>query len=231
MFDTEKLEAVATMLRQRWGQRALNKGAALLQPPDPLPTGYTALDQLLEGGIPRATLVELTGPPTSGVTSLALALVANAQAEGGDATWLDLTRAFDPFRAEAVDVALNRLLLVRPDSAVEAVSMIEDVVHGNGSSVVVVNSTSEILKGFQGNSVLERGLRRLAVPLRHSTAIALFLTPAATPVLGDHASIQIVMRGQKVLFQDDAFIGFRSGVTLTKHPSLLPGHTTLSTFL
>jgi recombination protein RecA len=231
MFNTEALEAIATGLRRRWGSRALTKGAAFLQPPDPLPTGHPALDTLLEGGMPRPALVELTGPPTSGITSLALNLIANAQAEGGDATWLDLSHTFDPFRAEAVAVVLKRLLVVRPGSVVEAMGIVEDVVHGNGSSVVVVSSTLDFLKGFQGSSVLERGLRRLAVPLRHSTAIVLFLTPAPTAVLADHASVRLALRANKLLFREEEWIGFRSTVTLTKHKSILPGHTAISTFL
>lgn len=232
MFNTEALEAIASGLRHRWGSRALNKGSAGLPASNPLPTGYVALDALLEGGIARASLVELLGAPTSGATSLALNLVAQAHAEGGDVTWLDLTHTFDALRAEACGIHLNRLLVVRPGSVVEAMSIVEDVVHGHGSTLVVVQTTHELLKGFQGHAVLARGLRRLVVPLRYGTAIVVFITPAghtptAAAALNEHAALRLVLERQKLLRQAGEWVGFRSRITLLKHKTLAPGQTVI----
>lgn len=223
MFNTETLEAIAMGVRQRWGSRALTKGtSALIQPPEPLTTGYPALDLLLEGGIHRPQLVEILGRPTCGSTSLALNLITSAQTQGGDATYLDLAHTFDPFRAETCGVRLKHLLVVRPGSVSEAMAILEDVVQGNGSSVIVVSHTAALLQGFQAHSVLARALHRLTVPLSHSTTAVVFLTPTDhTPpgaeALVHHAALRLRLQGRKWLFHDDIFAGFQTTVTLTKH--------------
>lgn len=223
MFNTERLEAIATGVRQRWGGRALTRGtSALIQPPEPLSTGYPALDLLLEGGIHRPQLVELLGRPTCGATSLALNLIASAQAQGGDAMYLDFAHTFDPFRAEVCGVQLKHLLLVRPGSVSEAMAIVEDVVQGNGSSIIVVSHTAALLQGFQAHTVLARALHRLSVPLSHSTTAVVFLTPTEhTPSgaesLAHHAVLRLTLQGRKWLFQEDAFAGFQTTATLTKH--------------
>lgn len=229
MLTTERLEAIASGLRQRWGSRALTRGtSALIQPPDPLSTGYPALDLLLEGGIHRPQLVEILGRPTCGATSLALNLISSAQTQGGDATYLDLAHTFDPFRAETCDVQLMHLLVVRPGSVSEAMAIMEDVVQGNGSSLIVVSHTLALLRGFQAHTVLARALHRLTVPLSHSTTAVVFLTPTDhTPfgaeVLAHHAALRLTLQGRKWLFQEDVFTGFQTTVTLTKHKTT-PGH-------
>lgn len=231
MFNTETLEAIATGVRQRWGRRALVKGTSvLIQPPDPLATGYPALDLLLEGGIHRPQLVEILGRPTCGSTSLALNLITSAQTQGGDATYLDLAQTFDPFRAETCGVQLKHLLVVRPGSVSEAMAIVEDVVQGNGSSLIVVSHTLALLRGFQAHSVLARALHRLSAPLSHSTTAVVFLTPTEhTPSgaesLAHHAALRLTLQGRKWLFQEDAFAGFQTTVTLTKHKTT-PGYQT-----
>lgn len=234
---TEALEAVSSGLRRKWGSRALTRGtSALIQPPDPLTTGYPTLDLLLAGGIHRPQLVEILGRPTCGATSLALNLIAAAQAHGEDATYLDLSHTFDPFRAETCGVRLKELLLVRPGSVSEAMAILEDLVGGNGSSVIVVSHTAALLRGFQAATVLARALHRLAVPLSHSTAAVVFLTPTDhTPLgaeaLAHHAALRLTFQGRKWLFQEDAFAGFQTTVTLTKHKSTAGAQTLITTRL
>jgi recombination protein RecA len=231
---TEALEVVSRGLRRKWGSRALTKGtSALLQPPEPLSTGYPALDLLLEGGIHRPQLVELLGRPTCGATSLALNLIASAQAQGGDATYLDFAQTFDPFCAETSGVQLKHLLLVRPESVSEAMAIVEDVVQGNGSNVIVVSHTVALLRGFQAHTVLARALQRLTVPLSHSTTAVVFLTPTEhTPpgaeALAYHAALRLTLQGRKWRFHEDAFAGFETTVTLTKHKTI-PGQQTAIT--
>lgn len=235
-LDTEKMTDLALAINRRWGDRALRRGTSHLQPPDPLETGHPELDRILEGGIPRPALLELIGRPTSGATSLALQLAASVQAEGGDATWVDLSRTFDPFRAEAVGVALKRLLLVRPGSISEAMAIVEDTVQGNGSSLIVLSDTAAIVQGFQGTRVMARALQRLSVPLSHSTAIVLILTPwSHTPpqaqVVADYATLRLALHGRKLLFQAEQWIGFNATITITKHKTLAGRTTVLTTLL
>jgi RecA/RadA recombinase len=234
--DTEKMTELTLTLNRRWGDRALRRGVDHLRAPDPLGTGYPELDHLLERGIPRPALVELAGRPTSGATSLALQLAARVQAEGGDATWIDLSRTFDPFRAEALGIVLKRLLLVRPGSVSEAMAIVEDTVQGSGSSLIVLSDTAAIMQGFQGTRVMARALQRLSVPLSHSTAIVIVLTPwSHTPpeahVIADYATLRLGLHGRKLLFQAEQWIGFNTTVTITKHKTLAGRSTVLTTLL
>jgi len=103
------------------------------------PTGLPAIDQLTGGGLPRGRLSELTGPVSSGRTSLALSLLARATGAGHCAGWIDGSDAFDPLSAHAVGVALERVLWVRPPSPREALRCAERLLETTGFPLVVLD--------------------------------------------------------------------------------------------
>lgn len=102
-------------------------------------TGLPALDRLIGGGLPRGRLSELTGPASSGLTSLALSLLASATRKGHCTGWIDGNDAFDPLSASAAGVALERVLWVRPPSLREALRCAERLLETEGFPLIVLD--------------------------------------------------------------------------------------------
>lgn len=110
------------------------------------PTGLAAVDRLLGGGFPRGGLSEIAGPPSSGRTSLALALLATATARGEVAALVDAADAFDPPSAAAAGVALPRLLWVRPPGLGEALRSASHLLAARGFAVVVLDLAASVAR-------------------------------------------------------------------------------------
>ena len=110
---------------------------------DVVPTGSIALDLALGvGGFPRGRIVEIYGPEASGKTTLALHVVAEAQAVGGQAAFIDAEHALDPERAETIGVNLDDLLLSQPDTGEQALEITETLIRSGALDVIVVYSLS-----------------------------------------------------------------------------------------
>ncbi len=117
----------------------VRRGALPEEPPALLPTGIPTLDQLLGGGFPRGRLSEITGPPSSGRTSFALALLASSLRTGELAAWVDAADAFDPASATAAGVPLARVLWVRGPDAVGALRSTERLLETRGLPLVLLD--------------------------------------------------------------------------------------------
>jgi recombination protein RecA len=100
----KRLAAAVAVIQQRWGQRALRRGPTPAPVQRAIPTGFAGLDSILDGsgGIPRGRISELLGAPTSGMVTLALKVMAQAQANGDMVAYIDLGHTFDPDYAAAV---------------------------------------------------------------------------------------------------------------------------------
>jgi recombination protein RecA len=157
-----------------------------------IPTGFPALDQALgSGGFPRSAMSELFGPPSSGKTTLALQWVANLQASGLTAAWIDADHAFDPAYAAALGVALEGVPLARPESAEQALEMAGRLVLSGAVDAVVIDSVAALAPqieldagvacgaGLQ-SQVLASRLRPLARAVARSDAAVLFLNQTRT---------------------------------------------------
>ena len=121
----KRLEATVAAIQLRWGQKALQPAKQAFSPTETAPhisTSFPALDQALAGigGIPQGRLTEILGTPTSGMATLALKIIAQAQSEGHTTAYLDLGRTFDPEYAARCEVNLSHLLLIRPTTGSEA---------------------------------------------------------------------------------------------------------------
>lgn len=122
--------------------RGRGRGDGSSEVPAPCPTGLPELDRLLGGGLPRGRLCEITGPPSSGRTSLMLALLASATAEGACAGVVDPADAFDPASARQAGVDLGRVLWVRATAWREALRCTERLLETEGFRVVVLDAAS-----------------------------------------------------------------------------------------
>lgn len=151
-----------------------------------IPTGNILIDRALGvGGIPRGRIVEIYGPESSGKTTLALTLVAQAQKTGGHAAFIDVEHALDPGYARKLGVNCDELLISQPSSGEEALRICETLVRSNALDIIVVDSvaalvTKQELEGEIGDSTVGAQARLMSAALRKLTAL---ISKARTTVM------------------------------------------------
>lgn len=148
-MDRQKaLELAISQIERTFGKGAImrmGEDASKLQV-DVIPTGAIALDLALGvGGIPRGRITEIFGPESSGKTTLALHVIAQAQRMGGIAAYIDAEHAFDPVYAERLGVDLDNLLISQPDTGEQALEITETLVRSGAVDVVVIDSVAALV--------------------------------------------------------------------------------------
>jgi recombination protein RecA len=229
----KRLEATVATIQRRWGLKALRRGKpvdATAKFPH-IPTGFPSLDQALVGigGIPRGRLTELLGAPTSGMVTLALKIIANAQANGDTAAYVDLGGTFDPDYAARCEVNLTRLLLVRPKTGPEALEIAQSLIAGRGVGVLVFEAVPQLLADPHGFRALATVLRQLPQFLAKSPCAPIFLTPlqfgdvmstANYPngfALPHYATVRLLLEKERWLQKGRDIRGYRARVLVLKN--------------
>ncbi|HBY92593.1 MAG: DNA recombination/repair protein RecA [Ardenticatenaceae bacterium] len=226
------LERIVGQIQRRWGPKALHR----LGPSAPaatipsVPTGFPDLDQALGiGGVPRGRITELLSTPTSGMMTLALRVIAHAQAAGSPAVALDLGGTFDPEYAARSGVNLDTLLLVHPRTAVEALEIAQTLIASGGVGVLVFDSIAHLLAEPEGSRMLSAALRRLIGPLAGSPCALLFLNPlspddtmsvATAPsglALPHYAAVRLLLEKEQWLHRRRDVLGYQVRVTVLKN--------------
>lgn len=190
-FDKKKaLEAAVSGIKKQFGDCAImslgekHSGNAL----SVISTGALALDVALGiGGVPRGRIIEIYGPESSGKTTLATHIVANAQKAGGLAAYIDAEHALDPSYAAKIGVNLTDLLVSQPDCGEEALNIVERLASSNAVDVIVVDSVAALVPkaeldgeigdvtiGLQAR-LMSQALRKLAATLARSNTCAIFI--------------------------------------------------------
>lgn len=202
----------------------------LAQPSSPateaLPSGFASLDGLLgPGGLPRAAAASLRGAGSSGKTTLALHWLAQAQARGAIAAYLDLGHAFDPLEAASRGVDLRWLLVLRPAEAEEGFALAATLLGGHAVELLVVDLPDRLAGRHEAT------LRRLAAHARRVGARLIVLEPAAiSPALHGALAesvalrLELEQRGWLRLGRD--VVGRRIGVSVAKNRFGPPGRST-----
>ncbi len=177
--DKKELDDLLSTLREKYGEGAIMKlGESKKVDVAVIPTGSFSLDLALGvGGLPRGRIVEIYGPESSGKTTLALNVVAQAQKQGGKTAFIDAEHAMDPEYASRLGVKINDLLISQPDNGEEALNILESLVRSEMISVVVVDSVAALtpkaeIEGEMGAQHVGRQARMMAQALRKLTAIA-----------------------------------------------------------
>ncbi len=212
---------------------------------DVIPTGAIAVDLALGvGGFPRGRIIEIYGPEASGKTTLALAVVAEAQKRGGQAAFVDAEHALDPGRAEILGVNIDDLLLSQPDTGEQALEITETLIRSGGLDVVIVDSVAALvpraeLEGEMGDSVMgmqarlmSQALRKLTGAISKSKTVLIFTNqlrqkigvmfgnPETTPgglALKFYSSVRIDLRRIEVLKDGEKVIGSRHRARIVKN--------------
>ena len=215
-----------------------------------IPTGSFSLDLALGvGGLPRGRIVEIFGPESSGKTTLALNVVAQAQKQGGKAAYIDAEHALDPEYAKKLGVKINDLLISQPDNGEEALNILESLVRSSIISVIVVDSVAALtpraeIEGEMGAQFIGLQARMMSQALRKLTAIAaksntliifinqirmqigvMFGNPETTPggrALKFYASVRIDVRRIAQVKKGDEIVGSRVKAKVVKNKVAAP---------
>jgi len=171
------LENTVKEIKDRFGEGSIMKlGDVKRVDVAAIPTGAPSLDIALGiGGVPRGRIIEIYGPESSGKTTLALHIVANAQ-KSGSAAFIDAEHALDPSYAKKIGVKIEDLLISQPDNGEQALDIVEALVKSNSVDVIVVDSVAALtpqaeIEGEMGDSHMGRQARLMSQALRKLTAI------------------------------------------------------------
>ena len=192
MAESEKEKALQTALAQiekQFGKGAVMKlGQNSSLNVEAIPTGSLSLDIALGiGGVPRGRIIEIYGPESSGKTTVALHIVAEAQKMGGEAVFIDVEHALDPVYAQALGVDIDSLLVSQPDTGEQALEICEALVRSGAIDVVVVDSVAAMttkaeIEGEMGDSfvglqarLMSQALRKLTSVVSKSNCVAIFI--------------------------------------------------------
>ena len=245
--DTEKeLAGLLETLQSKFGEGAIMRlGEAKRVNVDVIPTGSFSLDLALGvGGLPKGRIVEIYGPESSGKTTLALNVVAQAQNKGGKAAFIDAEHALDPEYAARLGVKVKELLISQPDNGEEALNILESLVRSGIIDVVVVDSVAALtpkaeIDGEMGAQFIGLQARLMSQALRKLTAITaksntlvifinqlrekigiMFGNPEVTPggrALKFYCSVRIDVRREAQIKKGDNVVGNRVRAKVVKN--------------
>lgn len=174
----KQVEQAVAEIQEKFGEGAIMRlGEAKKVKVAAIPTGSFSLDIALGvGGVPRGRVVEIFGPESSGKTTLALHVVANAQKKGGTAAFVDAEHALDPEYAKKIGVNINELLISQPDTGEQALEIVETLVKSGAVDVVVVDSVAALtpraeIEGEMGQQHMGLQARLMSHALRKLTGI------------------------------------------------------------
>ena len=227
-----KLEATIAALQDRWGSKAVGR----LQAADRanaiphIPTGFPALDEaLVIGGLPRGRISEISGIPSSGMATIALKIVASAQAQKGMAIYIDLEQNFDPDYAARCGLALEQLVLVHPHDVSRALAIAQDFVLSEEGNLVVFDAPFNLLVEPQPAQSLTTTLGRLISSLSRTQCLLLFLTslptnssPArandlANAALAHFATVRLFIQRERWVYRQGDIGGYQAQVLIVKN--------------
>ena len=249
---TEALKDTLGEIQKRFGQGAimrLGESAAQLNV-EAIPTGAIALDIALGvGGVPRSRVSEIFGPESSGKSTLAQHIVAEAQALGGTAAYIDVEHALEPPYAAALGVKIDDLLVSQPDTGEQALEITEAVVRSNAVDVIIIDSVAALvpraeIEGEMGDSLpglqarlMSQALRKLTGAIARSRTAVIFINqlrekigivfgnPETTPggrALKFYSSVRIDLRRIETLKQQQTPIGLRVRAKVVKNKVAAP---------
>ena len=252
MEKQKALELAISQIEKQFGKGSIMKlgdDASRLKV-EVIPTGSIALDVALGiGGVPRGRIVEVFGPESSGKTTLALQIIAQAQKKGGIAAFVDVEHALDPAYAKALGVDLDNLYLSQPDTGEQALEIVETLVRSNAIDLVAVDSVAALvpraeIEGDMGDPqmglqarLMSQALRKLTASISKSKSIVLFINqvrekigvffgnPEVTPggrALKFYSSIRVEIRKIESLTVQGEMIGSRVRVKVVKNKMAPP---------
>ena len=240
------LEMAMSQIEKQFGKGSVMKlGEFKAMEVEAIPTGALSLDMALGiGGVPRGRIIEVFGPESSGKTTLALHIVAEAQKMGGEAAFIDAEHALDPVYAKHLGVNIDDLLVSQPDTGEQALEITEALVRSGALDVIVVDSVAALvpkaeIDGDMGDShmglqarLMSQALRKLAGAINKSKTVIIFInqlrekigvmfgnpeTTTGGRALKFYASVRMDIRKIENIKQDGEVVGSRARVKVIKN--------------
>ncbi|HEY8838343.1 MAG TPA: recombinase RecA [Dehalococcoidia bacterium] len=246
------LELAIAQIEKQFGRGAimrLGEASARLNV-EAISTGSLALDIALGiGGIPRGRVTEIFGPESTGKSTVAMSVMAQAQKSGGIAAYIDVEHAMDPTYAEAIGIKVDELLISQPDTGEQALEICEALVRSNAVDVVVVDSVAALvpraeIEGDMGDAhvglqarLMSQALRKLTAAISRSRTSVIFINqlrekigivygnPEVTPggrALKFYSSVRIDLRRVETLKQGTNIVGSRVKAKIVKNKVAAP---------
>lgn len=258
MTDAEEkkkaLESVFSVIEKEYGTGSIMKlGDANSVDVEVIPTGSLTLDMALGvGGLPRGRVIEIYGPESSGKTTVALHVVAEAQKMGGEAAFIDAEHALDPVYAKKLGVDIDNLIVAQPDTGEQALDIAEALVRSGALDVIVVDSVAALvpkaeIDGEMGDShvgllarLMSQALRKLTAIISKSGTVVIFINqlrekvgvmygnPETTPggrALKFFSSVRLDVRRGEVIKNGTELIGNKTKVKVVKNKVAPPFKT------
>ena len=242
-IQEEKLKALEHALAdldKQFGKGAVMKmGADAVNRDIPvIPTGCLTLDYALGvGGIPRGRIVEIYGPESSGKTTVALHVVAEAQKAGGIAAFVDAEHALDPLYARKLGVNIEELYVSQPDTGEQALEITEALVRSGALDVVVIDSVAAlvpkaVIDGEMGDSfvglqarLMSQALRKLTGVINKTGCVAIFINQLREKVGVMYGNPETTPGGRALKFYSSVRLDVRKGEALKNGTEIIGNHT------
>ncbi|HEY0558709.1 MAG: recA protein [Mycobacterium sp.] len=246
-MDRDKaLETALAQIDKQFGKGSVMRLGDEVRPPiQVIPTGSIALDIALGiGGLPRGRIVEIYGPESSGKTTVALHAIANAQAAGGIAAFIDAEHALDPSYAQKLGVDTDALLVSQPDTGEQALEIADMLIRSGAIDIIVIDSVAALvpraeIEGEMGDShvglqarLMSQALRKMTGAISNSKTTAIFInqlrekigvmfgspeTTTGGKALKFYASIRLDVRRIETLKDGQDAVGNRTRVKVVKN--------------
>ena len=251
MERDKALDMAIGQIEKQFGKGAVMRmGENLGMQIEAIPTGALALDIALGiGGLPRGRVVEIFGPESSGKSTLAMHVVAEAQRNGGICAYVDAEHAMDPVYARAIGVNVDDLLISQPDTGEQALEIADMLIRSGALDVIVIDSVAALtpraeIEGDMGDThvglqarLMSQALRKLTATLNRSDTIAVFInqlrekigvmygSPETTPggrALKFYSSVRLDIRRVESIKNGAEIIGNRTRVKVVKNKVAVP---------
>ena len=238
----EKLKALEhelSALEKQFGKGTVMKlGDRAEQSVQVIPTGCLTLDAALGvGGIPRGRIIEIYGPESSGKTTVALHIVAEAQKAGGIAAFVDAEHALDPVYAKKLGVNIDELYVSQPDTGEQALEIVEGLVRSGALDVIVIDSVAALvpkaeIDGEMGDSfvglqarLMSQALRKLAGVINKTGCVAVFINQLREKVGVMYGNPETTPGGRALKFYSSVRLDVRRGEQLKSGSEVVGNHT------
>ncbi|MCL5973474.1 MAG: recombinase RecA [Ferrimicrobium sp.] len=251
MERDKALDIAIAQIEKQFGKGSIMRmGEAPQMAIESVSTGAMALDLALGvGGLPRGRVVEVFGPESSGKSTLALHVVAEAQRIGGNCAYIDAEHALDPVYAQAIGVDIDALLISQPDYGEQALEICDVLIRSGSIDVVVIDSVAALtpraeIEGDIGDAhvglqarLMSQAMRRLTANLNHTNTLAIFInqlrekigvmygSPEVTPggrALKFYSSVRLDIRKVEVIKDGTEMVGSRTRVKVVKNKCAPP---------
>ncbi len=219
----EALDAALAQIEKTYGEGSIMRlGNAPVKQIETISTGALSLDIALgAGGLPRGRITEIYGPESSGKTTVALQVIAEAQRQGGEAAFIDAEHALDPIYAQKLGVDIDRLIVSQPDTGEQALEIAEALARSGAIDVIVVDSVAALvpkaeIAGIMGDShvglharLMSQALRKLTSIINKSNTVAIFINQLREKVGVMYGNPEVTTGGRALKFYSSVRIDIR----------------------